>query len=81
MTARIGLIIPAVLCTFILGIGGAIGQGNGQEHAACRHDVKRFCQAELERNPDDLLSITNCLQTNRAKISRICRNALASHGQ
>ena len=81
MMVRKGLMIPVTLCTFMLGIGGALGQGSGQERAACRHDVKRFCQAELQRNPDDMLSITNCLQTNRAKISRSCRNALASHGQ
>jgi hypothetical protein len=81
MTARNGLMIPFVLCALILGIGDALGQESGQERAACRQDVKRFCQAELQRNPDDVLSITNCLQTNRARISRTCRHALASHGQ
>ena len=81
MIVREGLMIPVALCTFMLGIGGALGQGSEREHAACRHDVKRLCQAELQRNRDDMLSITSCLQTNRAKISRGCRNALASHGQ
>ncbi len=76
-----GLMIPVALCTLMLGIGGAFGQGSEQERTACRRDVKRFCQAELQRNPDDMLSITSCLQTNRAKITRGCRNALASHGQ
>jgi hypothetical protein len=51
-----GLMIPVALCTFMLGIGGALGQGSEQERAACRRDVKRFCQAELQRNPDDMLS-------------------------
>jgi hypothetical protein len=74
-------VIPVALCTFVLAIGGALGQGSGQERAACRQDVKRLCQAELQRNPDDMLSITSCLQAKRAKISRGCRNALASHGQ
>jgi hypothetical protein len=76
-----GPLIPVALCTFVLGIGCALGQGSAQERAACRRDVKRLCQSELQRNPDDMLSITNCLQTNRTKISRACRNALASHGQ
>ncbi len=76
-----GLMIPVALCTLMLGIDGAFGQGSEQERTACRRDVKRFCQAELQRNPDDMLSITSCLQANRAKISRGCRNALASHGQ
>ena len=81
MIVRKGLMIPVALCTFILGIGGALGQGSEQERAACRQDVKRLCQAELQRNPDDMLSITSCLQMHRAKISRGCRNALAGHGQ
>jgi hypothetical protein len=81
MAVRKRLMIPVTVCTFMLGIGGALAQGNEQERAACRHDVRRFCQAELKRNPDDMLSVTGCLQANRSKISRPCRNALGSHGQ
>jgi hypothetical protein len=81
MVVRKRLMIPVAVCTFMLGIGGALGQGSKHERAACRQDVKRFCQAELQRNPDDMLSVSSCLQANRAKISRPCRNALASHGQ
>jgi len=81
MAVRKGLTIPVVVYTFAVGVGGAFGQGSEQERAACRHDVRRFCQAELQRNPDDTLSITGCLQANRSKISRACRNTLASHGQ
>jgi len=55
--------------------------GSRQEDAACRQDVKRFCQSELQKNPNDTLSITGCLQANRAKLSRSCRNTLASHSQ
>jgi hypothetical protein len=56
-------------------------QGTPQERAACRHDVSKFCRAELQRNPSDVLSVSGCLQANRAKISRGCRSVLASHGQ
>jgi hypothetical protein len=73
------------ICAFVLGIQQSsaqpIGQGSQQERAACRQDVRRFCQAELQKNPDDTLIITGCLQANRTKISRTCRNALASNGQ
>jgi hypothetical protein len=74
------------ICMLLLGIAGvqqlsAQSFGNDQERVACRQDVKRFCQAELQKNPDDTLSITGCLQANRTKISRACRNTLASHGQ
>ena len=64
-TARKGPAIPIAICAFELGISGVqqvSAQGNEQERAACRQDVRRFCQAELQRNPDDILSITGCLQ-------------------
>lgn len=86
--ARNGSAILIAICAFVLAMTGAaqlsaqpMGQGSEQERAACRHDVRRFCQAELQRNPGDVLGITGCLQANRGRISRTCRNALASHGQ
>jgi len=88
MTVKGNPTIPIAICAFALGIAGAqqslaqpVGQGNGQERSACRQDVRRFCQAELQRNPDDMLNITGCLQANRTKISRACRSALVGHGQ
>ena len=83
-TARKRPTIAIAVCAFVLGVSGVqqvSAQGNVQERAACRHDVRRFCQAELQRNPDDMLSITGCLQANRSRISRTGRGALASHGQ
>jgi hypothetical protein len=81
MTVHTGLMIPLAACTLMLGIGGALGQGSEQERAACRQDVRKFCQAELQKNPDDALSITGCLQANRMRISSACRNLLARQGQ
>jgi hypothetical protein len=57
-----------------------LGRGNDQEQAACHPDVVKYCQAQLEVNPDDVLGILNCLQTNRAKISNACQKVLAGHG-
>jgi hypothetical protein len=62
-------------------VNGPMGQGNPQERAACHPDVTRFCQTQLAINPDDVLGILGCLQTNRPKISRACQEVLASHGQ
>ena len=56
-------------------------QGNERERAACHPDVTRFCQTQLQVNPNDTLGILGCLQANRAKISRACQQVLASHGQ
>ena len=81
---RTGPAILTAICALVLGISGVqqvSAQANDQERAACRQYVKRFCQAELHRNPGDMLSITGCLQANRSRISRVCRSALANHGQ
>ncbi len=62
-------------------VASPLGQGNPQERAACHPDVSKFCQQQLQINPNDVLGILGCLQTNRAKISRACQEVLASHGQ
>ena len=49
--------------------------------AACHPDVVKFCQTQLEVNPNDVGGILNCLQTNRTKISTACQSVLTSHGQ
>jgi hypothetical protein len=58
-----------------------LGQGNEQERVACHPDVVKFCQTQLDANPQDVLGILSCLQGNRAKISAACQRVLASHGQ
>jgi len=62
-------------------VASPMGQGNQQERTACHPDVTRFCQTQLQVNPNDTLGILGCLQANRAKISRACQQVLASHGQ
>lgn len=57
------------------------GQGNPQERAACHPDVIKFCQKQVDANPDDVLGILGCLQSNRSRISHACQEVLASHGQ
>ncbi len=61
--------------------GGGLGQGNDQERAACHPDVTKYCQVQLQVNPNDVLGILGCLQANRPKISKACQTVLASHGQ
>ena len=58
-----------------------MGQGNEQERAACHPDVTKYCQVQLQVNPNDVLGILGCLQANRPKISKACQTVLASHGQ
>lgn len=61
--------------------GMGMGEGNPQERAACHPDVTKYCQTQLEVNPQDVLGILGCLQANRPKISHACQEVLASHGQ
>jgi hypothetical protein len=61
--------------------GGGMGQGNDEERAACHPDVTKYCQVQLQVNPNDVLGILGCLQANRPKISKACQTVLASHGQ
>jgi hypothetical protein len=56
-------------------------QGSESERAACHPDVVKYCQTQLEVNPNDVGGILNCLQTNRTKISAACQSVLTSHGQ
>ena len=57
-------------------VASLMGQGNDQERAACHPDVSRFCQTQLQINPNDVLGILGCLQANRRKISRACQQVL-----
>ncbi len=55
--------------------------GSEQERAACHPDVVSFCQAELAANQDDVFAILGCLQGNRSRISKACRDVLEDHGE
>ena len=62
-------------------VASPLGQGNPQERAACHPDVIKYCQTQVDANPDDVLGILGCLQANRPKISHACQEVLASHGE
>jgi hypothetical protein len=52
--------------------------GTPEEQKACAHDVQKFCRAVM--NESDL-TILNCLQQNRPKLTKACDQVLVSHGQ
>ena len=62
--------------------GGAIAQqqhsGTPEEQKACAHDVQKFCRAVM--NDGDIV-VLNCLQQNRAKLTKACDQVLTDHGQ
>ena len=62
---------------------GAVAQqqqhgGTPEEQKACAHDVQKFCRAVMN---DADLTVLNCLQQNRAKLTKACDQVLVSHGQ
>jgi hypothetical protein len=62
---------------------GAVAQqqqhgGTPEEQKACAHDVQKFCRAVM--NDADLI-VLNCLQQNRAKLTKACDQVLVGHGQ
>jgi hypothetical protein len=61
---------------------GAIAQqqrsGTPEEQKACAHDVQKFCRAVMNE-PD--LTVLNCLQENRTKLTKACDQVLTNHGQ
>jgi hypothetical protein len=51
--------------------------GRDYEEKACGRDVSRYCKAVI--NESDL-TILNCLQQNRPKISQACQKVLKDNG-
>jgi hypothetical protein len=52
-------------------------QGTPEEQAACRQDSVTLCRDAIP----DSLRVLACLQQNRNRISKACRQVLESHGQ
>lgn len=51
-------------------------KGTPQEQAACRRDASRFCRQQLS----DDFAVQQCLQQNRAKLSKACQKVFQSRG-
>jgi hypothetical protein len=67
----------AILVTFG-SLSAALAQhaGTPQEQQACSRDASRLCRGELGND----MAVQQCLQQNRAKLSRTCSKVFASHG-
>ena len=88
MSCRISLTL-ALLAS--LGAGAALAQnapgpsgpppnifeGTPAEQAACRRDSTTLCKDAVP----DTFRVLACLQQNRQRISKACREVLESHGQ
>jgi hypothetical protein len=54
----------------------AMAQGTPRERQACTRDAQHFCRKDLGNDG----AVQNCLQTNRARLSKACSRAFESHG-
>ena len=70
----------SVLFALIMMSGTALAQAypeeNTPEARACRFDARRFCKDDLP----DQFKVGSCLQANREKLSRPCKEVLTNHG-
>jgi hypothetical protein len=70
-------IMLAALVVMACPSAGMAQQGTPQEQAACRPDTRKLCR-DLVGND---MAVLSCLQQNRAKLSRTCRDVLERHGR
>jgi len=54
----------------------AMAQGTPRERQACTRDAQRLCRHDLGNDG----AVQGCLQTNRARLSKSCRQVFESHG-
>ena len=50
--------------------------GTPEEQRACSRDAQRFCRQQLNND----FAVQQCLQQNRAKLSKPCQKVFESHG-
>ena len=71
------------LLVLFLAIAGATAsfaqgphQGTSKEQQACSRDASKFCRKDLGNDG----AVQQCLQGNRAKLSKACQAVFQSHG-
>jgi hypothetical protein len=71
------LMLAAV--ALVIGVSSSLAQGHmgtPQEQQGCRRDAQRFCRHQL----GDDSAVQQCLQQNRARLSKSCQKVFQSHG-
>ena len=70
--------IALLLAMFVASSSAAVAEGGTpDERAACRSDVRRLCA----KAGDDQFEVLSCLRSHSTRLSKACKNVLASHGQ
>jgi hypothetical protein len=56
---------------------GGLFEGTPEEQAACSPDATKFCSEQIPVT----MQVLACLQQNRSKLRKVCREVLEAHGQ
>lgn len=56
---------------------GGLFEGTPEEQAACSPDATKFCNDKIPVT----MQVLACLQENRTKLRKVCREVLEAHGQ
>jgi hypothetical protein len=71
------LILAAIALLIVTSSSFAQGHmGTPEEQQACSRDAQRFCRKQM----GDDNAVQQCLQQNRAKLSKSCQKVFESHG-
>jgi hypothetical protein len=68
--------LALALVMLVTSVPLALAQGSPEERQACTRDAQHFCRKDLGNDG----AVQNCLQTNRARLSKSCRQVFESHG-
>jgi hypothetical protein len=68
--------LALALVMLVTSIPVALAQGSPEERQACTRDAQHFCRKDLGNDG----AVQSCLQTNRARLSKSCRQVFESHG-
>jgi hypothetical protein len=76
MMRSVSLILAVFLVSSAALAEAQYPQENTPEDRACRGDARRFCKNDIP----DQFKVGSCLQANKEKLSRVCKDMLVSHG-
>ncbi len=76
MVRSISVLFALIMMFWRTPLAQANPEENTPEARACHGDANRFCRADLP----DQFKVGSCLQANREKLSRACKEMLTKNG-
>lgn len=70
--------ILVLAITFVMSAAAHAASGTPKDQRACKQSVKQYCASTIQAGD---MAVLACLQQNRSRISKPCRQVLVSYGQ